>query len=73
MADGTYGTLWRWPVTLGLLYLAHSYHHCSVPLLSTVALLACGPGLHAGKGLPGGYAGLGVETMLTPQGQCPGL
>lgn len=68
MADGTYGTLQMWPVTPSLLYLACSYHHCSIPLLSTVALLACRPGLHAGKGLPGGCAGLEVESMLTPPG-----
>lgn len=65
MVDGTYGTPWVWPVTPGLLYLAHSYHRCSTPLLNTVTLLAHRPGLHAGKGLPGGYARLRVERGLT--------
>lgn len=39
VADGrgaTYGPLCLWPVTPGLLYLAHSYHYCSVPLLCTL-------------------------------------
>lgn len=62
MANGTYETLWMWPVTLGLLYLARSYHHCSIPLL------ARRPGLHAGKEIPGGCTRVGVESMLTPQG-----
>lgn len=65
MVDGTYGTPWVWPVTPGLLYLAHSYHRCSTPLLNTVTLLAHRPGLHAGKGLPGGYSRLRVERGLT--------